>query len=110
MTKFKAKSLKDRSWRKVTVDKVLQGAGTQPLHTYLYRRKATVAEYVSLRPISEVCARVKGYEGRENTREPWWIQAAEEKQMRVMLEYILAAGRERWIWEPSRRGRSEGGD
>ena len=32
------KRLKDGSWQKVVTDRVLQGAGKQPLHTYMNRR------------------------------------------------------------------------
>ena len=41
--KLKAKRLKEGFWRKVAADKVLQGAGTQLLQTYLDMRQATVA-------------------------------------------------------------------
>ena len=44
VTKLKAKRLKGGSWRKLETDKVIQGAGTQPLHTYLDSIQATVAE------------------------------------------------------------------
>ena len=55
--------LKDGLGRKVAEDRVLKGAGTLPLHTYLDRRKAKVAEWVALRPIFEVCVKETGYEG-----------------------------------------------
>ena len=48
VTKLKAKRLRDGFWRMVAADKVLQGAVTQPLQTYLDRRQATVADWVSL--------------------------------------------------------------
>ena len=32
----------------------LQGAGTQPLQTYVDRRQAEVAEWVDLRPVCEI--------------------------------------------------------
>ena len=54
VTKLKAKILRDGSWQKVAEENVLQEAGTQPLQTYLDRRKATVAELVALRPIFDV--------------------------------------------------------
>ena len=41
--KLRAKFLKDALCWKVAAYKVLQGAGTQLLQTYLYRRQATVA-------------------------------------------------------------------
>ena len=58
---LKAKRLRDGSWRKVAVEKVLQGTGTQPLQTYLDRRQTTVAERVALRPILEVFTNETGY-------------------------------------------------
>ena len=54
---LKAKSMEEGLWQKVAADRVLQGAGTQPLQTYLERRQAKVAEWVALRPIFEVCER-----------------------------------------------------
>ena len=74
MKKFKAKRLREGSWRKLAADKVLQGAGTQPLQTYLDRRYATVAEWVALRPIFDVRARERGYEGGGKPQVPWWRQ------------------------------------
>ena len=61
--------LKDGSWQKVALDKVLREGGTQPLQTYIGRRQATVAEWVALRPIFEVCAKETGYEGGGRLRE-----------------------------------------
>ena len=56
------KRLRDSSRRKVAGNKVLQGAGAQPLQTYLDRRQATVEEWVALRRIFDVCSRYMGYE------------------------------------------------
>ena len=72
VTRLKVKRLKDGPWQKLASDRVLQGEGTQPLQTYIGRRQATVAEWVSLRPIFEVCAKETGYEGGGRLREPWW--------------------------------------
>ena len=108
VTRLKAKRLKDGSWQKVASDRVLQGAGTQPLQTYIGRRQATVAEWVALRPIFEVYAKETGYEGGGRLREPWWRQAAAEKQLRATLEDILVAAMEWRRQEPSRRGGGEG--
>ena len=63
VTKLKAKILKDGLWHKVAAEKVLLGAGTQPLQTYLDRRQVKVEEWVALWPIFEVCMRETGYEG-----------------------------------------------
>ena len=56
VTREKANNLRDGSWRQDTAKKVLQGAGTHPLWTYVYRIQATLAERVALRPIFGVCA------------------------------------------------------
>ena len=42
-------------------EKVLQGVRIQPLQIYLDRSQATVAEWVTVRPILDVCARYTGY-------------------------------------------------
>ena len=39
---------------------MLQAAGTKPLRDYINKRQATVAEWVALQPIFEVCAKEKG--------------------------------------------------
>ena len=44
---------------------VLQGAGTQPLRTYVDRLQAIVAEWVVLWPIFNVCKIYTGYKGGE---------------------------------------------
>ena len=45
----------DGTWWRVAVENVLEKAGTQSLGTYIDRRQATVAEWVALSPILEVC-------------------------------------------------------
>ena len=57
------------------------------------RQQATVAEWVATRPIFDVCAREKGYKGRERLQVPWWSQKAAEEQLRVTVEAILVATR-----------------
>ena len=95
VTKSKTKLLRDELWQKSEAKKVLQGVDTQPLQTYLEKRQAIVAEWVVLRPIFDVCARDTGYEGGERLRVPWWRQAAVHKQLKVVVEAILAAAR---VW------------
>ena len=75
--------------------KVLQGAGTHPLRTYMYWRQAKVAEWVALRPIFDVCARETGYEEGWRLRVTWWRQAEAEKKLKVTVEEILSAARVR---------------
>ena len=90
----KVKSQKDISWWKVASERVLQGAGTQPLKTYIDRRQVTVAEWVALRRIFEVYVKETSYEGGGRLREPWWRQAESEKHLRSMIEDISAEARE----------------
>ena len=52
------------TWQKEGADRVLQATGTKPLWEYIERRQATVAEWIALRPIFEVCAKDTGFEGR----------------------------------------------
>ena len=52
-----------------------------------------MAEWVSLRPIFDVCARETGYEGGERLQVPWWRQVAKHKKMKVTVASILAAAR-----------------
>ena len=58
LTIMKVKRQQYGSRRKVALEKVIQGAGTQPLQTYINRRQATVAKSVDLRPTFEVCSKV----------------------------------------------------
>ena len=67
---------KDRTWRQVAVETVLEKAGTQTLETYIERRQAIVAEWVALRPILEVCDKEKAYKRRRRRQEPCWRQTA----------------------------------
>ena len=107
VTKSKANRLRDRLWRKAAAKKVPQGAGAQPLRTYLDRRQATVAEWVVLRPIFGVHARKTGYEGRGKLRMRWWRQEEEEKQIKFTVEELSAAAKVRRWREYSRRGESK---
>ena len=74
VTKLKSNRLRYRSWRKASANKVIQGAETQPLQTYLYIIQAILVEWGALRPIFDVYARETGYDRGEKIRVPWWIQ------------------------------------
>ena len=52
---------KDRTFWKVSAGNVLKKEVTQYLGAYIDRRQATVAEWVALQPILEVCDREMGY-------------------------------------------------
>ena len=69
---MKARRLNDKTWTQEVLDRVLQAARTKCLREYIDKRQATVAEWVTLRPIFEVCAKEAGYAGRGKLREPWW--------------------------------------
>ena len=49
------------TWVTLVVGEVQEAAGTQSEDTYIFRRHGTVAQWVALRPIFEVCARENGY-------------------------------------------------
>ena len=57
MTGMKAQRLGDVIWKKEGQDRVLQAAGTELVREYINKRQETVAEWVALRPIFEVCAK-----------------------------------------------------
>ena len=108
ITRQRAVRQKDGTWRQVEAETVLEKAETQPLETYIDRRQATVAEWVTLCPILEVCDRETGYEGGGRLREPWWRKMVAQKQLSAMLKDISTAVWER-RWKSGRRGGSGGG-
>ena len=57
VTGMKDQKLGGKTWRNEGADGVLQAAGTKPIWGYINKRQATVAEWVDLRPIFEVCAK-----------------------------------------------------
>ena len=59
-TGMKARRLGDKTWRKEGGGRMLQAEGTKPLREYINKRQATVAEWVALRPIFEVCVKETG--------------------------------------------------
>ena len=46
---------------------------------YIERQKSTVAQWVELRPLFDVCEKGKGYNGGGLRRKAWWRQEATEK-------------------------------
>ena len=81
---------------------------THTLGNYIDRMKATVAEWVALRPILYVYDRETGYEGGGRRRDPWWKKTAARKHLSATLKEILVAARE-WHWKSGSRGMN-GGD
>ena len=94
VNKLKAKSMRNGLWRKVEADKVIQGEGTQPIHTYLDRSQETVAKWVTLWPRFDVRTRRTGYKGEGKLRVLWWRKEKSEEQLRITLEEIFSAARE----------------
>ena len=70
---------------------VIRETGTQTVGKYIGSRKTTVAEWVELRPIYEVCENEMGYNRGGRHREPWWRKTSPRAQLRDTIENILAA-------------------
>ena len=64
---------------------------------YIEQQQATVAQWVALHPLFEVCARETGYEGGGRRRKAWWRQEAKEKQLCDTLADSREAKRRRRI-------------
>ena len=58
-------------WWKVAANKLPQGSGTQLIQTYLDIRQATVAEWMAIRHIFDVCAMETVHKRGGNPRVPW---------------------------------------
>ena len=82
------------------------GGVKKPLRDYINKRQATVAEWVDLRPIFEVCVKEIGHEGGGRLQEPWWRQAATEQHLKATLKEIST---EAWDWRRRESGRHGGG-
>ena len=54
--------------QKERTERVTQATGKNNLQEYINRRQETVAEWVAMRPIFEVCAKETGFEGGERAR------------------------------------------
>ena len=88
---------------------MFQVAGTKRLREYIENRQATVADWVALWPIFEVCAKDTVYEGGGKLCEPWWRQEDANQQLEATSKNISEAAGERRQRESDRRGRGEGG-
>ena len=91
VTGMKARRIGDDTWTKEGPERVLQAEGTKLLREYIDKRQATVAEWVALRPIFEVCTKETGNGGGGKLRNPWWRQEAAAQQLEARLKNILAA-------------------
>ena len=52
-----AKQLGDGTWETPGVEGIREAVGTESARIYIERRQSTVAQWVALRPLFEVCAR-----------------------------------------------------
>ena len=85
------KQLGDGKWETPGAEGIREAAGTQSTRIYIEQRHATVAQWVALRTLFEVCASETGNEGMGRRRKVWWRQEATEKKLRVTLEYSREA-------------------
>ena len=72
---------------------VSRAAGMQTEATYINHRYGMGAQWVTLRPIFEVCAHDTGFKGGRRRRKPWWRQYAPDEVIRATL---VEASREAW--------------
>ena len=70
----------------MSAETVLEKSGTQSLGTSIERRLETVADWVELSPILEVCDRDIGYERRGRRQELWWRQKTSRKPLSATLK------------------------
>ena len=99
ITGKRGKQLGGGTWEAPGVEGIREALGTESDRIYIEQRQATMAQWVSLRPLFEVCTRETGYEGGGRRRKVWWRQEATEKQLQATLEDS---------WEAKRRRRSGG--
>ena len=76
--------------------------GTQSARLYIEQQQATMAQWVAILTLFELCTRDTGYEGGGWRRKVWWRQEAIEKQPWATLE-------ESWEAKKSRRSGGEMG-
>ena len=82
----RAKKFGDGSWETPVAEGIRKAAVTHSDRIYTEQRQATIAQWVELRPLFEVCARKKGYEGGGRRRKVSWSQEATRKKLRATLE------------------------
>ena len=95
ITGKRAKQLVDGTGEIPGAEGIQEAAGTQSARIYIERRQATVAQWVALRPLFEVCKRYTRYEGGGRRRKVCWHQEATEKQLWATLEGPREAKRRR---------------
>ena len=66
----RARRQADGEWETPAAEEFIREAGTQLAAKYIGRRKETVAQWVDLRTLLEVCTWDTGYEGGVRKRQP----------------------------------------
>ena len=66
-------------WETPGEEVIREAGGTYLDRIYIEQRKATMAQWVAIRPLFGVCEREKGYEGEGQRRKLLWSQEATEK-------------------------------
>ena len=79
ITGEREKKLGYGTWEYPGEESIREVSGTQLARIYIERRQATVAQWVALRPLFEVCARETENEGGGRRRKAWWRQEATKK-------------------------------
>ena len=79
ITEKREKKLGYGTWETTGVEGLLKASGTQSDRIYIERWQKTMAKWVALRPLFEVCARETGYGGGGRMRKVWWRQDAKKK-------------------------------
>ena len=80
VTGKRAKQLGYGIWESPGTEGIKEAEVTQSDSIYIQQRQATVAHWVALRPLFEVCVRETRHEGGGWRRKVWWRQEATEKQ------------------------------
>ena len=93
----RARLLEDGTWETSGAEGIREAVGTQSARIYIERWQETVAQWVALSPLFEVCSRETGYAGGEQRRKEWWRQEVTEKQLWATLADSQEAKRRRRI-------------
>ena len=93
ITGQKSKHQRDRTWRSAAAEKVIKEAVTQSLGAYIDKRQATVAEWVDLRLILEVCDKETGYKGGGMRQDTWWRKNGVQEASECYLKIYFGGGK-----------------
>ena len=90
-----AKQSGDGTFEMPGAEGIREALGTQLVRVYIEMRQATVAQWVALSSLFEVCARETGYERGGRRSKVWGGQEATEKKLWATLENSREAKRRR---------------